>query len=105
MHIKNSPEYLDFSHKIYQTFEKKGFSMGLGWIIDPETNYLWHNGSTSSYQSFLGIDKEHETVVVVLSNYSAKDGTKDEEALDIIGYSLLSSLSDNDTNEMNVFEK
>lgn len=100
MHINDSPQYLAFSHKTYQTFEENGFSMGLGWIIDPETNYLWHNGGTSSYQSFLGFDKEHKTVVVVLSNYPAKDGTKDEDALDIIGYSLLNSLSNNDS--MNV---
>ena len=71
--------------------------MGLGWIIDPETNYIWHNGGTSSYQSFLGFEKEHKTVVVVLSNYPAKDGTKDEDVLDIIGYSLLNSLSNNDS--------
>lgn len=97
MHINDSPEYLAFSHKTYQTFEKNGFSMGLGWIIDPETNYIWHNGGTSSYQSFLGFEKEHKTVVVVLSNYPAKDGTKDEDVLDIIGYSLLNSLSNNDS--------
>ncbi len=57
---------------------------------------LLYNGGTSSYQSFLGFDKEHKTVVVVLSNYSAKDGTEDEDALDIIGYSLLDSLSKNE---------
>jgi len=105
MHVNDFPAYLAFSHKTYQTFEKDGFSMGLGWIINPETNYLWHNGGTSSYQSFLGFDKEHKTVVVVLSNYSAKDGTEDEDALDNIGFSLLDSLSKNDSNEINVLER
>lgn len=105
MHLNDAPEYLALSHEPYKNFEKDGFSMGLGWIIDPETNYLWHNGGTSSYQSFLGIDKEHQSVVVVLSNYSARDGSKDEDALDMIGYSLLNSLSDSDTNEINVFEQ
>lgn len=103
MHMNNSPEYLAFSHKTYQTFEKDGFSMGLGWIIDPETNYLWHNGGTSSYQSFLGIDQDNKTVVVVLSNYSAKD-EREEDALDIIGYSLLNKLGSDAINENNVFE-
>lgn len=99
MHMDNSPDYLDYSHKVYQTFEEDGFSMGLGWIIDPETNYLWHNGGTSSCQSFLGFDKKHKSVVVVLSNYSAKDGSKDEDALDRIGYSLLNSLSHKESNK------
>lgn len=79
--------------------------MGLGWIIGPETNYLWHNGGTSSYQSFLGIDKENKTVVVVLSNYPEKDESKDQGTLDIIGFLLLNSLSSSDINEINVFEK
>jgi CubicO group peptidase (beta-lactamase class C family) len=105
MHINDSPNYLAFSHETRQVFKKDGFSMGLGWIIDPENNYLWHNGGTSSYQSFLGIDKVHNTVVVVLSNYPAKDGTEEEDALDVLGYSLLNSLSNNDSNEINVLDK
>ncbi|MDD4844532.1 MAG: serine hydrolase [Anaerotignum sp.] len=105
LHLEASPDYLALSHKTYETFENEGFSMGLGWIIDPETNYIWHNGGTSSYQSFLGFDKEHNTAVVVLSNYAAKDGTKDEDALDIMGFTMLNSLSDEGCNENNVFEK
>ena len=104
LHIVDSPEYLALSHKIYLTSKKDELSMGLGWIIDPETNYIWHNGGTSSYQSFLGIDKEHETVVVVLSNYPEKDESEDEGTLDVIGYSLLNNLSNNNVNETNVFE-
>lgn len=104
LHISDSPEYLALSHKIYQTSKKDGLSMGLGWIIDPETNYLWHNGGTSSYQSFIGIDKEHKTVVVVLSNYPAKDDSENEEALDIMGYSLLNNLRDEVIDEISVFE-
>lgn len=103
MHLKESPDYLAYSLKPYQTFKEDGFSMGLGWIIDPETNYIWHNGGTSSYQSFLGIDKEHKTVVVVLSNYPTIEGDK-EDVLDLLGYSLLDSLSDSDTNAINVLE-
>ncbi|WP_379315553.1 serine hydrolase domain-containing protein [Paenibacillus puldeungensis] len=93
MHLDDSPGYLALSHKTYQTFEKDGFAMGLGWLIDPEKGYLWHNGGTSSCTSFIGIDKEHDTAIVILSNYPAKEGTKDEDALDILGYALLDSLS------------
>lgn len=105
MHIANSPHYLALSHKSYQTFEKYGFSMGLGWIIDPETGYLWHNGGTSSYRSFIGIDKNHKTVVVVLSNYPSKDGDKDEDALDILGSALLDRLSNDDCDVFNVWPR
>lgn len=102
MHLKDSPDYLALSHKTYQTFEKDGFSMGLGWIIDPETGYLWHNGGTSSYKSFLGIDKEHQTAVVILSNYPTKDDEEEEDALDILGYMLLDRLGNEDSDVLNV---
>ncbi|WP_132013250.1 serine hydrolase domain-containing protein [Hydrogenispora ethanolica] len=104
MHLHNSPNYLALSHKTYRTFKKAGFSMGLGWIIDPQTGYLWHNGGTSSYKSFLGIDKEHKTVVVVLSNYPTNDNSKEDDALDILGYRLLDSLSNDDRDVFNVLE-
>ncbi|MBB6215349.1 CubicO group peptidase (beta-lactamase class C family) [Anaerosolibacter carboniphilus] len=104
IHLNDSPGYLALSHRTYQAFENDGFSMGLGWIIDPETGYLWHNGGTSSYKSFLGIDKEHKTAVVILSNYPSKDDEKDEDALDILGYALLDSLSNSDSDVFNVLE-
>ena len=79
--------------------------MGLGWIIDTENNYLWHNGSTSFYQSFIGIDKKSNSVVVVLSNYSEIENEKDEDAVDILGYLLLNKLRDKSINEKNIFNK
>ncbi|MGE4213190.1 MAG: serine hydrolase domain-containing protein [Anaerotignaceae bacterium] len=104
MHLNDSPNYLALSHEVYETFEDDGISMGLGWIIDPESGYIWHNGGTSSYTSFLGIDKEHKTVVVILSNYPEKDDTKDDGAVDILGYTLLNSLGNEDRNVFNVLE-
>jgi CubicO group peptidase (beta-lactamase class C family) len=104
MHLNDSPDYLALSHEVYETFEDDGISMGLGWIIDPESGYIWHNGGTSSYTSFLGIDKEHKTVVVILSNYPEKDDTKDDGAVDILGYTLLNSLSNEDRDVFNIFE-
>ena len=92
MHLEEEPSYLALSHEIYENIDENN-AVGLGWMIDTETGYLWHNGGTSNCTSFLGIDKEHHTVVVILSNYSAKEGTEDEEALDILGYLLLEDLS------------
>lgn len=90
-HLNDTPSCLALSHKAYQTFEKDGFSMGLGWIIDSKTGYIWHNGGTSSFTSFLGIDKEHQIVVVILSNYPEND-EGEEGALDRLGFALLGCL-------------
>ncbi len=92
MHLNDTPDYLVLSHKTRQVFEEEGISMGLGWIIDPEKGYLWHNGGTSSCTSFLGIDKENGTAVVILSNYPERDDTRDDGVLDLLGYTLLDSL-------------
>jgi len=92
MHLNDSPDYLALSHKTYKTFKEDGLSMGLGWIIDPEKGYIWHNGGTSSYTSFLGLDKDHGTVVVILSNYPAEDDSEEDDDLDILGFTLLDSL-------------
>jgi CubicO group peptidase (beta-lactamase class C family) len=92
MHLKDSPDYLALSHQVYRTVDNEGFSMGLGWIIDPETGYLWHNGGTSSCTSFLGVDKKNDTVVVILSNDSSEEESEDGDALDILGYTLLDRL-------------
>lgn len=102
MQIDNSPDYLTLSHKTYQTFKEEGFAMGLGWIIDSETGYLWHNGGTSNCTSFIGTDKEHHTVVVILSNYPAKEDTRDEDALDILGFTLLESLSSDSSEALDI---
>jgi CubicO group peptidase (beta-lactamase class C family) len=42
----------------------------MAWIIDNESNIIWHNGGTDDYNSYLGFDPESGTAVVVLSNLS-----------------------------------
>jgi CubicO group peptidase (beta-lactamase class C family) len=42
------------------------YRSGLAWIIDRTNNVIWHNGGTSSFNSFIGFDSE--TAVIVLSN-------------------------------------
>lgn len=92
MHLDDSPAYLALSHQPYQTFRNDGFSMGLGWILDLEQGYIWHNGGTSSSSSFLGIDQAHHSVVVILSNDSTQDADKNEDMLDTLGFTLLDRL-------------
>ena len=46
--------------------------IGMAWIIDDENGFIWHNGATSQYNSYLGFDPETGTAVVILSNLSPK---------------------------------
>jgi CubicO group peptidase (beta-lactamase class C family) len=42
------------------------YNSGLAWLIDRESGIIWHNGETSSFNSFLGFDDN--IAVIVLSN-------------------------------------
>lgn len=42
--------------------------VGSAWIIDNENGFIWHNGGTDDYNSYLGFCPETDTAVVVLSN-------------------------------------
>lgn len=46
--------------------------IGMAWITDTENGFIWHNGATSSFNSYLGFDPENRTAVVILSNLSPK---------------------------------
>ena len=47
-----------------------GMDIGLGWIIADEGDrrFVWHNGATGGYSSFIGFDPQAREAVVVLSN-------------------------------------
>lgn len=45
-----------------------GNKIGLCWILDNKNGFIWHNGGTKNFNSYLGIDKKLNNAVVVLSN-------------------------------------
>lgn len=54
-------------------YNKLGINMdkvGMAWMIDSENNFVWHNGATSNFNSYIAFNKEKNTGVVVLSNLS-----------------------------------
>lgn len=42
--------------------------VGLAWIIDNKNGFIWHNGGTGHYNSYIGFSPENDCAVVVLSN-------------------------------------
>lgn len=63
-------------------------AIGMGWMIDRENNIIWHNGATDNYNSYIGLDKEKQVAVVVLSNLSPNY----RASATFIGINLLKSL-------------
>lgn len=70
--IECDPEYLSIGHKRYYTISKGKYEMGLGWVINDDTKIIWHDGSTDSFDCFIGFEKHSKKGVVVMSNYPNK---------------------------------
>lgn len=71
-------------------FESWTGNVGLCWqIFDAPGLYRfhWHNGGTGGYASFLAFDRQHQTGVVLLSNYG--DAMAGDNSLDNMGMELL----------------
>jgi serine-type D-Ala-D-Ala carboxypeptidase/endopeptidase len=56
-----------------------GMTVALGWhILTHDGNdYVWHNGGTGGYRSFIGFDPKNRVGVVVLSNAETPEGVDD----------------------------
>lgn len=42
--------------------------MGIGWILDKEHDFIWHNGGTAGFNCYVAFDKVKKVGVVILSN-------------------------------------
>ena len=63
-------EAMERTHAPQVTDPAMGMDIGLGWIIADEGDrrFVWHNGATGGYSSFIGFDPQAREAVVVLSN-------------------------------------
>ena len=61
---------MDFAHAPQLPDPALGMDLGLGWIIAVEGSrrFVWHNGATGGYASFIGFDPQAGQGVVILSN-------------------------------------
>ena len=78
--------FLRESHSVL--LEKDGTRIGMGWrhsiLPKSEKTYIWHNGGTGGYASFLGFTVDGRIGVVILSNSTRK--------VDYLGLEILETL-------------
>ena len=55
---------------IYSMFDVNVDSVGMTWMIDNKNDIIWHNGSTTNFNSYIGFNREKKVGVVILSNIS-----------------------------------
>lgn len=71
-------------------FSDRNGDVGLAWQIlelPEDLTFHWHNGGTGGYVSFMGVDKAHQTGVILLSSYG--DAFVGDDSLDRMGVELL----------------
>ena len=63
-------EAMEFARMPRRSDPALGMDIGLGWIIASEDDlrFVWHNGATGGYASFIGFDPAAGEGIVVLSN-------------------------------------
>jgi CubicO group peptidase (beta-lactamase class C family) len=59
--------------------------IGMTWIVDNKNDIVWHNGSTTNFNSYIGFTKDKSKGVVVLGNL----GSSQRISLTVIGTKLL----------------
>lgn len=55
---------------IYSMFDVNVDNVGITWMIDNKNDIIWHNGSTTNFNSYIGFNREKKVGVVILSNIS-----------------------------------
>ena len=70
--LRESPlhQAMELARTPQQTEPALDMDIALGWIIATEGNrdFVWHNGATGGYASFIGFDAEAGEGIVILSN-------------------------------------
>jgi CubicO group peptidase (beta-lactamase class C family) len=68
-------DILDYTHSPRILFDNKKYgkaSIALGWMVSPldkeSTSYVWQEGLTGGFASFIGFVETNHTGVVILSN-------------------------------------
>lgn len=76
---------LALSHRVHHEINDKA-GVGLGWIVHRTGKFVWHNGGTHGFSSFMAFRQDRPHGVVVLSNYRPGVG---KVTPDSIGVELL----------------
>lgn len=59
---------INTSTKSYDAMGIHMDEIAMAWIIDNDNNFIWHNGGTDNFNSYMGFNLENKTGVVILSN-------------------------------------
>ena len=84
----DSQKVIHASTESYKMMDINMDEIGLSWVIDTKNGFIWHNGGTWNYNSYLGFCPETQTAVVILANL----GPGDRIPSTVLGIKLLKEI-------------
>lgn len=66
----NSRKEINVSNYMYNKLDINTDKIAMVWMIDSKNNFVWHNGATSNFNSYIAFNKEKNIGIVILSNLS-----------------------------------
>ncbi|MCM1195068.1 MAG: beta-lactamase family protein [Firmicutes bacterium] len=76
---------IDVSNEAYEKLNIRTDAVGMTWMLDDKNGIVWHNGSTTDFNSYAGFTKDGQKGVVILSNLNSADGI----SMTVIGAKIL----------------
>ncbi|HKQ38019.1 MAG TPA: serine hydrolase domain-containing protein [Verrucomicrobiae bacterium] len=84
------PEKTPIAAALRECQKRHAKGMGLAWHFQNTVEgltFIWHNGGTAGYRTFVGFDPQQKTAVVLLSNYG--DAFANDDSIDKMGFEIL----------------
>ncbi len=66
----NPRREINVSNYMYNKLDINMDKVAMAWMIDSKNNFVWHNGATSNFNSYIAFNKEKNIGIVILSNLS-----------------------------------
>ena len=66
----NPIKEINVSNYMYNKLDINIDKIAMAWMIDSKNNFVWHNGATSNFNSYIAFNKEKNIGIVILSNLS-----------------------------------
>ena len=64
----NPIKEINVSNYMYNKLDINMDKIAMAWMIDSKNNFVWHNGATSNFNSYIAFNKEKNIGIVILSN-------------------------------------
>lgn len=80
---------IDANNFVYEKMNIRMDKVGMAWLIDEKNGFIWHNGGTSKFNSYIAFNKERNIGIVILGNISP---TK-KVPMTVLGVALMKELS------------